>query len=85
MCYKELSGRQKTRTHGAARGSSADVTRSSPRSIVKHDQSFAKFEEKRRQQTDRIAGTVKSLFSKSSKKDKSDPVKTVSSKRGSLN
>ena len=69
VCYKSLSvGRRPHRPHYET--SEPQTTKVATRAVVNTDQNFTKFEEKRRQQSDRITGTVRSLFSKSSKRDK---------------
>ena len=77
VCYKSLSTQKPHKTqvhHGAGRKNT------SPRT-VNSEQNFAHFEEKRRQQSDRFSGPMRSFFSKSSKKDK---VESNSSSRTSL-
>lgn len=83
VCYKSLSGRRShSSVHRPSVESHTAKTVSNRRAIVNSDQNFSKFEEKRRQQSERKTGTVRSLFSKSAKKDKVELVTPTSSKKG---
>lgn len=78
MCYKKTVGRRQR--PATQRGSAPAESHQTHRVPARPDQSFAKFEEKRPTQSERV--TVKSIFSKSSKKDKIETERGTSGKKG---